>query len=117
VAAASGGERRRAAGGGGSRVAPARAACTPLLRPTPPQLTGAPELPLGIAVTVTALLAFGPLCGAFGGALFNPVHNAAFIAAGRGTVRFNAARMACQVAGASLGAFLAVNMLPEWLKE
>jgi glycerol uptake facilitator-like aquaporin len=91
--------------------------CTPSPHVPSPQFTGAPELPLGIAVTVAALIAFGPLCGAFGGALFNPVHNAAFIAAGKDTVRFNTARMAFQIAGASLGAFLAVNMLPEWLKE
>jgi aquaporin SIP len=81
------------------------------------QITGIGELPLSIGITVAALLAFGPVCALWGGAMFNPVHNAAFIAAGKDTARLNVARMAAQVAGAVLGAFLAVTMLPEWLKE
>ncbi len=85
--------------------------------PPLPQATGLKEFPLSIAITVVALIAFGPVCALFGGALFNPVHNVAFIAAGKDSVRLNVLRMAAQVAGAVLGAFLAVSMLPEWLKE
>lgn len=76
-----------------------------------------PEFPLSIAITVLLLILAGPLCGAFGGALFNPVHNIAFIAAKKDTVKLNVARMAAQLAGAVLGAFLAVAMLPDWLKD
>ncbi|GBF93218.1 aquaporin-like [Raphidocelis subcapitata] len=80
-------------------------------------ITGIGELPLSIGITVAALLAFGPVCALWGGALFNPVHNIAFIAAGKDTARLNVARMAAQVAGALLGASLAVTMLPEFLKD
>lgn len=110
--------------GAGSRLAPGRGpTCRwpPLSPPCAPQprsqLTGVGEFPLSIAITVVSLIAFGPICGLFGGALFNPVHNVAFMAAGKDSVKLNAARMAAQVAGAVLGAYLAVSMLPEWLKE
>ncbi|KAI8472976.1 MAG: aquaporin-like protein [Monoraphidium minutum] len=80
-------------------------------------ITGVGEFPLSIAITVVALLAFGPICGLFGGAMFNPAHNVAFIAAGKDSIKLNVARMAAQVVGAVLGAFLAVSMLPDWLKD
>lgn len=67
--------------------------------------SGLEELLLSITVTILAVVAFGPLCSLFGGALFNPVHNAAFIMAGKGSFKFNAARMVslavCGVAGSS----------------
>lgn len=82
-----------------------------------PQLTGLHEGVLALAVTVAALLALGPLCGLFGGALFNPVHCAAFVAAGKDSALFNLARAGAQTAGALVGASAAVHLLPAWLQE
>eukprot|EP00877_Chromochloris_zofingiensis_P002500 jgi/Chrzof1/12250/Cz06g27060.t1 len=79
--------------------------------------SGLEELLLSITVTILAVVAFGPLCSLFGGALFNPVHNAAFIMAGKGSFKFNAARMAAQLAGALAGSIIAVNILPDWLQQ
>lgn len=81
------------------------------------QVSGLPEGPLAIAVTIAAIVAFGPLCAAFGGAMFNPVHCVAFIAAGKDSAGFNLARVGAQTAGALVGAAAAVAALPEWLKE
>ncbi len=54
--------------------------------------SGLQELGLAIAVTCIAIVAFGPLCDMFGGALFNPVHNVAMIIAGKGTWKMNLLR-------------------------
>jgi hypothetical protein len=48
---------------------------------------------IGIAITLVALIAFGPVCNMFGGAIFNPVHNIAFMASGKDTMSFNLQRM------------------------
>jgi aquaporin SIP len=73
------------------------------------------ELVVTLAVLCLAIVAFGPLCALFGGALFNPVHNVAFWVAGRHTAAANAARMLAQVAGGVAGASAAVRFLPEWV--
>eukprot|EP00775_Hariotina_reticulata_P013405 gene13405-13533_t len=53
----------------------------------------------------------------FGGALFNPIHNAAFICAGKGTITMNFVRMASQILGALAGSYAAVSVTPEWLRD
>jgi len=73
------------------------------------------EFALAVAVTVTCIAAMGPLCNAFGGALFNPVHNAAFVVAGKGSVGLNLARIAAQLLGALVGSYAAMNLTPTWL--
>lgn len=73
------------------------------------------ELVVTLAVLCLAIVAFGPLCALFGGALFNPVHNVAFWVAGRHTAAANAARVAAQVVGGVAGASAAVRLLPEWV--
>lgn len=61
------------------------------------------EFALAVTVTCVAIMAMGPLCDMFGGALFNPVHNAAFICAGKGTVSLNAIRMVRELAARAVG--------------
>ncbi len=51
------------------------------------------ELLLGIAITVAALAVFGPLCGVFGGALFNPVNSIALVCSGKGSLPSHIIRM------------------------
>eukprot|EP00882_Tetradesmus_deserticola_P021403 GHRQ01023174.1.p1 GENE.GHRQ01023174.1~~GHRQ01023174.1.p1 ORF type:complete len:275 (+),score=85.91 GHRQ01023174.1:178-1002(+) len=80
-------------------------------------ITGIGEFALTVAVIVTAIMMMGPMCDSFGGALFNPIHNAAFICAGRGTVWLNTVRMAAQIAGALCGSYTAVAVTPDWLKD
>eukprot|EP00878_Enallax_costatus_P012167 GHUV01012705.1.p1 GENE.GHUV01012705.1~~GHUV01012705.1.p1 ORF type:complete len:143 (+),score=20.50 GHUV01012705.1:186-614(+) len=57
------------------------------------EISGIGEFALAVAVTVIGLLMMGPMCDMFGGALFNPVHNAAFVCAGKGTLTLNSLRM------------------------
>lgn len=52
-----------------------------------------------LIITLLALVAFGQLCDALGGSLFNPAHNAAFIVIGKDSVRLNILRMLGQIAG------------------
>ena len=56
-------------------------------------LSGLQEFALVLVVTCIAIIAVGPVCNYFGGALFNPAHNAAFIVSGKGSVTVNIARM------------------------
>lgn len=56
-------------------------------------ISGLGEFALAVAVTVIALAMMGPMCDMFGGALFNPVHNAAFVCAGKGSITLNIIRM------------------------
>jgi aquaporin SIP len=57
----------------------------------------------------------GPLCNVFGGALFNPVHNAAFVVAGKGSVLLNLGRIVAQLVGALAGSYTAMSVTPQWL--
>lgn len=58
-------------------------------------------------------MAFGPLCAALGGSLFNPALNAAlYVVGGHGGAVHHALRAASQVAGALLGARAAFAALP-----
>ncbi|KAG2496131.1 hypothetical protein HYH03_005734 [Edaphochlamys debaryana] len=77
--------------------------------------TGIDELVLGIFVLVSALTIFGPLCGALGGALFNPINSIAMISSGRGTALGHVIRMLGQMAGALAGTVAAKRYLPEFL--
>jgi aquaporin SIP len=56
-------------------------------------ISGIGEFALTVTVIVASIMMMGPMCDMFGGAMFNPIHNAAFICAGRGTVTLNAIRM------------------------
>eukprot|EP00879_Flechtneria_rotunda_P007675 GHRR01008048.1.p1 GENE.GHRR01008048.1~~GHRR01008048.1.p1 ORF type:complete len:204 (+),score=53.91 GHRR01008048.1:111-722(+) len=80
-------------------------------------ITGLKEFVLAVAITIIGLLVMGPFCGMFGGALFNPVHNAAFMCAGKGTLKLNVARMVAQVIGALAGSYAAVSLTPDTLKD
>lgn len=79
------------------------------------EISGLQEFALAVAVTVLSIAAMGPLCNAFGGALFNPVHNAAFIVAGKGSLGLNLARIAAQLIGALAGSYAAMSVTPTWL--
>jgi hypothetical protein len=81
------------------------------------ELSGLHEFALAVFVTVACIAALGPLCQMFGsgGALFNPIHNAAFIVAGKGTLGLNLVRMAAQVAGALAGSYGAMAATPQWV--
>jgi aquaporin SIP len=70
------------------------------------------QLVATLAVVCAAVVAFGPLCNLFGGALFNPVHNVAFWVAGRRTAAATLARALVQVAGGAAGAAAAARLLP-----
>lgn len=64
------------------------------------EVSGVSELAIIVAIVVGALVAFGPVCSALGslvaeghgGALFNPVHNLACIAAGKGGIGLHVLR-------------------------
>lgn len=64
------------------------------------------------SITILALMAFGPLCAVFGGALFNPVHNAAFLVSGKGSWKLNLSRMGSQLFGAFTGSLAAFFIVP-----
>ncbi|PNW88651.1 hypothetical protein CHLRE_01g038800v5 [Chlamydomonas reinhardtii] len=78
--------------------------------------TGLDELVLGIAVLISALTIFGPLCGIFGGALFNPINSIALLSSGSGTATSHLLRMCGQLAGAIAGSIFAKTHLPEFLQ-
>jgi len=80
-------------------------------------LSGLQEFALVLVVTCIAIIAVGPVCNYFGGALFNPAHNAAFIVSGKGSVTVNIARMVAQIVGALAGSYAAVHTLPPWLQD
>lgn len=61
---------------------------------------------ISMLVLLAALTVFGQFCGALGGSLFNPAHNAAFIAIGKDSTAANVARMVAQFAGAQLSSLL-----------
>jgi len=88
---------------GDGAAAPAAAALASLLTN---------DLAVSLAVVCLAIVAFGPLCALFGGALFNPVHNVAFWVSGKHTAALNFLRAAAQVAGGAAGAAAAVRLLP-----
>lgn len=73
------------------------------------------EFVVTLAVLCLTIVAFGPLCAIFGGALFNPVHNVAFWVAGRHTAAVNLARAAAQVLGGVAGASAAIRLLPDYV--
>lgn len=79
------------------------------------EISGLGEFALAVAVTVTCIAAMGPLCHMFGGALFNPVHNAAFVVAGKGSFTLNASRIVAQLLGALAGSYAAMTVTPQWL--
>jgi glycerol uptake facilitator-like aquaporin len=79
------------------------------------EISGFGEFALAVTVTVACIAAMGPLCNMFGGALFNPVHNAAFVVAGKGSLGLNAARIVAQLLGALAGSYAAMNVTPQWL--
>jgi hypothetical protein len=56
-------------------------------------ISGIGEFALTVTVIVSAIMMMGPMCDMFGGAMFNPIHNAAFVCAGRGTISLNLVRM------------------------
>lgn len=56
-------------------------------------ISGLGEFALTVTVIVSAIMMMGPMCDMFGGAMFNPIHNAAFVCAGRGTLTLNLVRM------------------------
>ncbi|GLC37946.1 hypothetical protein PLESTB_001499300 [Pleodorina starrii] len=78
--------------------------------------TGMDELVLGIGVLITTLTLFGPMCEAFGGALFNPINSIALMSSGKGSVASHLLRMCGQFAGALAGSMAAKLYLPEWLQ-
>ncbi|KXZ55252.1 hypothetical protein GPECTOR_3g391 [Gonium pectorale] len=78
--------------------------------------TGLDELVLGIGVLISALTLFGPLCGFFGGALFNPVNSIALMSSGKGNVAAHLLRMGAQLAGALAGTLAAKQYLPDYLQ-
>ncbi|WIA17089.1 hypothetical protein OEZ85_013988 [Tetradesmus obliquus] len=80
-------------------------------------ISGLGEFALTVTVIVSAIMMMGPMCDMFGGAMFNPIHNAAFVCAGRGTLTLNVVRMVAQIGGALGGSYLAVTITPEWLKD
>jgi glycerol uptake facilitator-like aquaporin len=74
------------------------------------------EFVVTLAVLCLAIVAFGPLCSLFGGALFNPVHNVAFWVAGRHpSAAASLSRAAAQVAGGAAGAAAAIRLLPDYV--
>ncbi len=79
------------------------------------EISGLGEFALAVAVTVACIAAMGPLCNLFGGALFNPVHNAAFVVAGKGSITLNASRIIAQLLGALAGSYAAMTVTPQWL--
>lgn len=80
-------------------------------------VSGLQEFGLAVVVTILAVMAVGPLCDAFGGALVNPTHNLAFMAAGKSSIIVNTMRMVAQIVGALAGSYAAVHLLPPWLQE
>ncbi|KAG2448539.1 hypothetical protein HYH02_006430 [Chlamydomonas schloesseri] len=78
--------------------------------------TGLDQLVLGIAILISALTIFGPLCGIFGGALFNPINSIALMSSGSGTLTSHLLRMCGQLAGAIAGSIFARTHLPEFLQ-
>lgn len=81
------------------------------------QRAGTDEYSAGLGITVLGLILIGPLCNSLGGAIFNPVHNVAFMVVGRGSCVFNFVRMLSQLLGALVGSRLAVVLLPPHLKD
>ncbi|PNH07848.1 putative aquaporin SIP1-2 [Tetrabaena socialis] len=81
------------------------------------KLTGLEELLLAwhIFILITALTLFGPVCNAFGGALFNPLNNLALLGSGKSSVAAQVVRMCAQLAGAMTGSIAAKVYLPEFL--
>lgn len=96
--------------------------------PCDPQITGllveiggglVSEFALAVVVVIVAIVLMGPICDSFGGAMFNPVHNAAFICAGRGGgIGINITRMVRRGAK-SCSAWVAREVLEgcEWQAE
>jgi aquaporin SIP len=81
------------------------------------EISGLGEFALAVFVTVACIAAMGPLCNMFGGALFNPVHNAAFVVAGKGSVGLNLGRIVAQLLGALAGSYAAMGVTPTWLVQ
>ncbi|KAK9810267.1 hypothetical protein WJX72_007660 [[Myrmecia] bisecta] len=82
-----------------------------ILAPYMPYL---PELAVGIAVLIAGLALFDPVSSWVGGhgALYNPVHNVAFAAAGRGPLSKHISRMVGQAIGGVVGAAAALRAIP-----
>lgn len=64
-------------------------------------ITGLDHFTLNITILILGLICITPLCNAWGGAIFNPAMNMAFITSGRGSAGFNLLRAVSSRGGVS----------------
>eukprot|EP01025_Chloroclados_australasicus_P047261 TRINITY_DN526_c0_g1_i1.p2 TRINITY_DN526_c0_g1~~TRINITY_DN526_c0_g1_i1.p2 ORF type:complete len:259 (-),score=17.43 TRINITY_DN526_c0_g1_i1:319-1095(-) len=81
------------------------------------QPTGLGQLVGGLVISSVAILSFMPISSGLGGAMFNPVHHAAFYMVGKESMSKATIRAVCQICGGIFGSHAAKALMPPEFQE